>query len=565
VSIQGPGRQALTISGDADGNDVPDEAVDSRVFAIDVDDGTPVSISALTLAEGADSNNGGVIQSLGADLAISDTTITGGLSAGQGGGLHHEGRLTITRSTFADNSADNGGGLYSDDPGGSVLNGDVTITDSTFRGNEATDYNGGGAYIDQYGDKITVSGSTFSGNTADDDGGGINMYGARDGSFTLRNSTVSGNTAGAEGGGVKFGNYFDRPMRIENSTIVGNTAVNVGGGIFRYAGDDSPPEGTDEVTISSTIVADNSAPVGPDLGDRTSNPGTPIAESFVIGHSLIENVTGAVITQSPAGSNVLGADPQLRPLGDNGGPTQTLLPAPGSPVVDAGTANGLATDQRGFPRTSEIPGTANISDATDIGAVELRIANVTIDGAPKKRSKDSTPTFRFSGQDAASFECRIDKDEFAACTSPFTASKLESGKHRFEVRAVSPDGAAGPVASHSFTVTGKVKGAKVAAKGTQAQSGKVKVKIKVSAKEAAKVAVKGTVTADGEKVALKKAKGNVKPGKAKTLTLKPKSRGGAETIFDALEEGEKVIAKIKAKFTGKSGSKATKGKTIRLK
>lgn len=70
-------------------------------------------------------------------------------------------------------------------------------------------------------------------------------------------------------------------------------------------------------------------------------------------------------------------DPQLGPLADNGGPTQThALPA-GSPAIDAGNAGGcrdslgalLTADQRGFART--VDGDADGTAICDIGAYEF--------------------------------------------------------------------------------------------------------------------------------------------------------------------------------------------------
>ena len=43
------------------------------------------------------------------------------------------------------------------------------------------------------------------------------------------------------------------------------------------------------------------------------------------------------------------ADPQLGPLGDHGGPTPTVVPAAGSPALNA-ASNCLTTDQRGRAR-----------------------------------------------------------------------------------------------------------------------------------------------------------------------------------------------------------------------
>ena len=55
----------------------------------------------------------------------------------------------------------------------------------------------------------------------------------------------------------------------------------------------------------------------------------------------------------------------LAPLGNYGGPTQTLPPLPGSPAIGAGSvaANTFATDQRGYARTQ--------NGLIDLGAVQL--------------------------------------------------------------------------------------------------------------------------------------------------------------------------------------------------
>jgi hypothetical protein len=58
-------------------------------------------------------------------------------------------------------------------------------------------------------------------------------------------------------------------------------------------------------------------------------------------------------------------DPKLGPLADNGGPTLTHLPLPGSPLIDGGQCIvGLTTDQRGVARPQ--------GGACDVGAVEVR-------------------------------------------------------------------------------------------------------------------------------------------------------------------------------------------------
>src|SRR5207248_2741196 len=86
------------------------------------------------------------------------------------------------------------------------------------------------------------------------------------------------------------------------------------------------------------------------------------------------------------------------------GPTQTMAPLPGSPALDRGnnSAN-LATDQRGLPRTVDLPLYANSTDGTDIGAVEIGLANppqvpaVVLNNSSAQRSRVTSIDVRFDG------------------------------------------------------------------------------------------------------------------------------------------------------------------------
>ena len=68
-------------------------------------------------------------------------------------------------------------------------------------------------------------------------------------------------------------------------------------------------------------------------------------------------------------------DPNLGPLQNNGGPTETMALLPGSPAIDSGNPTGckdssgnlLTTDQRGMPRRPE-----KGSGGCDRGAYELQ-------------------------------------------------------------------------------------------------------------------------------------------------------------------------------------------------
>jgi hypothetical protein len=110
------------------------------------------------------------------------------------------------------------------------------------------------------------------------------------------------------------------------------------------------------VIVRNTILAGNTVSVGsgPDLNGVLTS----------LGHDLIGNTNGA---SGFVASDLLNVNPLLGQLQDNGGPTQTMAPLPGSPAVDAGdNIDAPDFDQRGpgFPRI--------VGGAMDIGALEVQ-------------------------------------------------------------------------------------------------------------------------------------------------------------------------------------------------
>src|SRR6185369_3797026 len=119
-----------------------------------------------------------------------------------------------------------------------------------------------------------------------------------------------------------------------------------GGGLIRTDGD-SP------VTISSSIVSGNVSANAPDISLKGSKTDIAINAS-AIGNTAGINVIGG--GNLPNGTNL-----KLGPLANNGGPTQTLMPALDSPLLNMGTnTGGLSYDQRGMARV--------LDGAADIGA-----------------------------------------------------------------------------------------------------------------------------------------------------------------------------------------------------
>lgn len=341
--------------------------------------GGPLLLDSSQFSSNLASNSGGAIAAgSGSSVSLSRVEITGNSSGSRGGGLFNffSAPLSVAMSSISGNFASSdGGGVYW---GG----GNTTLQDTTLSGNTSNARGGGAILFTSSGSTMLIDRSTFSGNvaksTSSSGGGGgllIASFGTAS-SITVLNSTVSGNSAASVGGGIGVG-VTSPLINIRNSTIVGNTAsgTNGGGGVGRTS------SGSSTIAFESTIVAGNSG-VNPDL----YSPGTISAKNSAVGAS-----TG-VTTYSNLGGNLgFGIDLKLGPLTNNGGPTPTHMPMPGSPLLNAGSnPAGQSTDQRGRPR---------VSMAADIGAVEVqpaaKVLSVTINGGAAQRSRVTSLTLQF--------------------------------------------------------------------------------------------------------------------------------------------------------------------------
>jgi len=425
LTIQGPGMDALTISGAASssvfyhsglGTLAINDLSISDGYAVDSWGGcllAPHGGLALTRVRVSDckayefTSQHGTFEVGGAAMSFTEMTLTDSI---------------ITNSRLGSEVMDGSGGPYTV-MGGAVFTyaGPLSISGSTiqegivFSTEQAYGFiRGGGATC--YCENGVVANSVIAGNTLQSafigssaaSGAGI------DGRFTtlaISNSTISNNSIVVNtplpyvfGGGLVTGNG----STITGSTIALNSVPGRSGGIeangdlsitnSTLSGNYSQSAGsaiTSNYTleIANTTIAFNSSGTG--IGGVSAGGATTLLSTIIsqnTGNALPSDIqtfgqgsiTGDhnLISAPVAGTSVppdtLSGDPNLQPLADNGGPTLTLGLASDSIAIDSG-ANPLALefDQRGdgYPRVS--------GAAADIGAFEYSV------NAPPVASDDS--------------------------------------------------------------------------------------------------------------------------------------------------------------------------------
>jgi CSLREA domain-containing protein len=340
----GPGLATI----DADSTTFPGPADNTRGRAIDILNGAGgVTLEGIRVTNGAvtDSTGGGGIRTR-APLTLTDSevrnsnvAVSGGTTNFGAGGILvlDPGGLTLNRSTIA-------GNLVKAAPG---INGDSA--------------RGGGIGYFSGANPLNATNSTISGNTVDS----------------------SGNTGNTTYAGGLYWLGFVQTMTLTNVTISNNSAIGgtapvvSAGGMVIFEANGA----VSNATLKGTIVAGNIAPTDVDCGQVNPDDDWISAGDNVLGDFSACDHTG--------GSNDLFfSNPNLGPLSNYGGLTETQILNPGSPAIDHG-GTCPETDQRGFFRAPVAP--------CDTGAVEL---NAPASLPPAPPSAPAGPT----GQRAAALK-----------------------------------------------------------------------------------------------------------------------------------------------------------------
>ena len=309
------------------------------------------------------------------DIAVTNTTISGnaaqGVSAaatvvaagstisGNGDvGIDADDAVAVSDSIVADNG---GGGIETSDT--------VTIE------NTLVDANGATGVVTS--DAATLAETTVSGH------GIVGVITAA--LLDVTHSTITANNTG-------LGTFSD--LAIRNSTVTANTATGITADSATVVYSTVVANGGNAVDANTVemfaTVLDDSGATNCAVGTMMTSAGDNWADDDSCG------LTGPGDAEDPGG------DPGLGALADNGGPTQTQLPATTSPLIDrvaldacqTGPATGVTTDQRGEAR----PGA--FTDGCDTGAVEVQGSEPVVPTTTTPGPTTLAPTSPSGGADS---------------------------------------------------------------------------------------------------------------------------------------------------------------------
>jgi len=371
LTLQGPGTNLLSIDGDNSYTMfyLNSPANDQTFYFNDI----TLESGLATIGSSVEASGGAIHITSGETVFINQVLFSQNTADNGGGAIFMPNSansrpisLTISRSTFNTNTANGSIG------GGAIRGGNASSTlieDSSFYKNIATHENGNGGAIHLFGSStinlatVNIFRSTLTKNTAKHDGGAVSISGGGS-NTTINHTTIVDNIADSDASGLGNGggiNTSNGSLTLFNSIVASNQ-------------DRSPASNRifdDIYSLNSPSVTNNGFNfIGNNVGSFTTFPaGAPNANNDYVGTSLAK------------------LDPDLGLYGDNGGPTETLIPLTNGTlaVIDKGSCASEPHDQRllgnniSKKRVVDLNGVPNGagSDGCDIGAVEAAAVEIT--------------------------------------------------------------------------------------------------------------------------------------------------------------------------------------------
>ncbi len=244
----------------------------------------------------------------------------------------------------------------------------LSISDTEIVSNQAT-RSGGGIYAAGTGTMSTVTRDLINNNVVlADNGSGGGAFASGAGNWN--DDTITGNQIlGSSGAG---GGVWALSTDLTSDTITANNAT-YAGGLLQFSG-----------TVAGTIIA----------GNTRSNCAGPVGDS---GSNLADDAGNSCHIGAFA-SDLVGVDPQLGPLADNGGPTKTMSIPSSSPAYGA-NSDCSGTDQRGVSRLQRGATSCDIG-AYQVAAPTTYVANPSggsVTAYAAGATGDAAPVLRLSG------------------------------------------------------------------------------------------------------------------------------------------------------------------------
>src|SRR5204863_4468807 len=84
--------------------------------------------------------------------------------------------------------------------------------------------------------------------------------------------------------------------------------------------------------------------------------------------------------------------------------------------------------------------------------IDTAAPTASITTSPTNPSNSSAPSFSFSSEAGATFQCALDGGAFGGCTSPKSYTGVADGSHTFQVKATDAAGNTGGAAGHPWTI-----------------------------------------------------------------------------------------------------------------
>ena len=350
------------------------------------------------------SNNGssaitggaGIYNSWRGTLLISNSNIINNSSISTnrnyGGGIYcyNYANLTlsncnVTGNTVSGGSYNFGGGIYLE------MYSTATITSCNINNNTASSgsYNFGGGFYGDFYSTCTLSFCNINGNSCSGSGGysfggGVCVEGSGTTIINIGNCLISNNTVNGSSYSFGGGVYIDYGVSclITNSTIYKNRIIN--GGPYTFGGGiyvDGYCAFNNCTITENSIYRISSTGWTNGGGIYSSSSTNTVLKNTILANNLAQGINNKdiygtftsygynLIRQNPASgsisTDIIGSNPSLDTLNNNGGPTMTLALLSGSPAINTASntdmfGNIVLFDQRNSRRTS----------LNDIGAYE---------------------------------------------------------------------------------------------------------------------------------------------------------------------------------------------------